>query len=87
MQDSNCAGIFPVVIKLRRIVKNQNSGVRRGESLACRSKVSGKNIRFVDAVIGQKTISGFCMAQSWQTREYSPLLRRKAVRKTFEIAC
>ena len=62
MQDANRAGILPVIVKLRRIVKNQDGGIRGGKSFARRLKVPGQNVRFSDALIRQKTIGslGVC---------------------------
>ena len=61
MQDAHRANILPVIGKFRRIVKDQNSGIRGNESLARGLKVSSKNILFGDTVVGQKTIGRLCV--------------------------
>ncbi|HEY6264681.1 MAG TPA: hypothetical protein VIW93_07755 [Candidatus Acidoferrum sp.] len=61
MQNANRADVLPVIGKFRRIVKDQNSGIRSNESLVCRLEVSSKNVLFVHAVVGQKTIGCFCV--------------------------
>ncbi len=62
MQNANRADVHPVIVKFRRIVKDQNSGIRDNESLVCGLEMSSKNVLFVHAVVGQKTIGclGIC---------------------------
>ena len=61
MQYANRADILPVIVKFRRIVKDQNSRIRGSESLVCGLEVSSKNVPLVYAVVGQKTIGCLCV--------------------------
>jgi hypothetical protein len=61
MQNANRADILPVIVKFRRIVKDQNSRIRGSESLVCGLEVSSKNVPLVYAVVGQKTIGCLCV--------------------------
>src|SRR6266481_2009219 len=61
MQNANRADVLSVVAKFRRIVKDQNSGIRGNESLACGLEVSSKNVPFVHTGVGQKTIGCLCV--------------------------
>jgi len=60
-QNADRADVFPVIVKFRRVVKDQKSGIRGGEPLACGLEVSCKNVPFVHTVIGQKTIGCRCV--------------------------
>ena len=61
MQNANRADVLPVIVKFRRIVKDQNSRIRSNESLVCGLEVSSKNVSFVHTVVGQKTIGCLCV--------------------------
>ena len=68
MQNANRADVLPVIVKFRRIVKDQNSRIRGNESLLRGLEVSSKNVPFIHAVVRQKTIGCLVFAQSWQTK-------------------
>ena len=61
MKNANRADVLPVIVKFRRIVKDQNSRIRSNESLVCGLEVSSKNVSFVHTVVGQKTIGCLCV--------------------------
>ncbi len=51
MQNANRPDVLSVIVKFRRIVKDQNSRIRGNESLVCGLEVSSKNVPFVHAVV------------------------------------
>ena len=61
MKNANRADVLPVIVKFRRIVKDQNSRIRSNESRACGLEVSSKNVPFVHTGVGQKTIGCLCV--------------------------
>jgi len=61
MQNANRADVLPVIVKFRRIVKDQNSRIRGNESLLRGLEVSSKNVPFIHAVVRQKTIGCLCV--------------------------
>ena len=58
MQNAHCPDIGSVIGEFRCVMEDQNSGIGGSESIARGLKVSSKNLRFGDAVVGQKTIGG-----------------------------
>jgi hypothetical protein len=59
VNDANGLDVGSMIGEFGSVMEDQNRRVSGGASLARRLKVPGKNLRFGDAVVGEKTISGF----------------------------
>lgn len=61
MQNANGSNIVAVVVKLGRVMKDQNSGIGGRESITRGLEMSHQNIPFGNAVVGEETIRRFCV--------------------------